>query len=296
MGRALYPTADLDLTGKLDWRQDGIASVASHSDPRIDALLRGIRESEIIQAIGRLRAVRSEKPKRIFLITHTPVCLPTQQMRLDDLLPSAPLAQVFLKFDGCVPLAPQLLAEELPEIWSTPEAAKLWFRNNLKGSNPLYKDIYKQNDPFKSEVPHEPPLQQQRTSARGPLVFLYRVKGQKRHSRVLVWRFEFEAQMTLERFLGQEIIEFRLENDMSEDPTTTPTLALIEAQTPVGLEPIASKSLSETASTPLPRWEKPSFRFLEIDPTSAFKARVAAIPHLQEIPSLSPLSWRKVGH
>ena len=276
MGRALYPTADLDLTGTLEWRQDGVSSVASHADPRIDAILRGIRESEIIQAIGRLRAVRSKTLKKVFLITHTPTGLPAHQMRLDDLLPSAALARVFLKFDGIVPLAPRVLSEEMPEIWGSEKEAEDWIRRNLKPAIPLYISIYKQNAGFKSEVPHEPLLHQKRTCARAPLVFLYRVKGQKRHSRVLVWRYEFEAQITLEKFLGQEIVEFRPEQ-VSEDHNATPALAPIEEQTPVGLEDLASKGLSKTASAPIPRWEKPFYRFLEIDPTSAFKARVAAL-------------------
>ena len=64
---------------------------------------------------------------------------------------------------------------------------------------------------------------------------------------------------------------------MSEESTALAVTEPQEEQTPVGLEALASKSISETASALFPRWEKPFYRFLEVDPTSAFKARVAAL-------------------
>jgi hypothetical protein len=48
------------------------------SDPRADAVLKRIRESETSQAIARLRLVWTDYQKRMFLLSNLPVEMPIE--------------------------------------------------------------------------------------------------------------------------------------------------------------------------------------------------------------------------
>lgn len=126
IARALWPSEELNLTGRYEWRGDGLLSVASHPDPRCDAVLRMIREGELLQAIGRLRAVRSMVTKRVYLLTSTPIDLPVTLRPLNEILPNEKLARLLLAGNGTAPMVPDMMARLVPDCWSTPGAAKLW--------------------------------------------------------------------------------------------------------------------------------------------------------------------------
>lgn len=126
--RALWPNADLNLSGAYEYRLDGSVSVACHPDARVDAVLRMHREGEIEQAIGRLRAVAATTPKRVFLVSNCPIEHPAQEITLTEMLPEAKLARLLLAFNGAAPLVPRLMAERLPDVWATPNAASEWVK------------------------------------------------------------------------------------------------------------------------------------------------------------------------
>ena len=58
------------------------------SDARIEAVHQQLREAESIQAIARLRLVRNELRKRVFILSNVPLEIPVDQLiKFDDLMP-----------------------------------------------------------------------------------------------------------------------------------------------------------------------------------------------------------------
>jgi len=229
IARALWPRAALALTGSYVWAQDGVASVASHPDPRCDELLRTLRESEIAQAIGRLRAVRSSEEKLVILLTHTPIGLPVEARALEEIVLPAKLAKLLLAGHGVAPLVPALMAAMLPEEWANPKAAEDWLRRDLKPALPLDRCLYKRSAGFK-----------------------FRTAGQRRASSCLSWLPIEEAGERLEQLTGREVVDCRRVEPPAPRPTwTQPTFTV----TRYALQP------PEAAPEP-PRpwaWEKPAF-------------------------------------
>lgn len=183
--RALYPQEDLVFGGRYVWRTDGISSVASHPDSRCDGLLRTFREGEVEQALGRLRGVRASKPKRVFVLTHTPISQPgIKQMPLEQILMPEGLARLLIKGDGVAPLVPRIMAQMLPELWATEKAAKRWGEHNLKAPNALSNSLHKGYGAFK-----------------------FRVRSQKRGSLALSWLDQFDTRSKLEALMSAEVVE-----------------------------------------------------------------------------------------
>ncbi len=182
--RALWPSEPLDLTGAYAWRTDGLASVASHQDSRCDGLLRMFREAEINQAIGRLRGVRSLTPKRVYVLTHTPVEIPgIKMMTLDQIVMPEGLSRLLIKTNGAAPLVPEIMTALLPDVWSSAKSAS-HFRDRLKTPFLLGKFIHK-----------------------GFGVFKFRTRGQKRASTCLSFHDQFNTWELLERVIGIDVIE-----------------------------------------------------------------------------------------
>lgn len=238
--RALFPKDDLVLGGRYVWRTDGISSVASHPDPRCDSLLRSFREGEIEQAIGRLRAVRSPRTKRVFILTHTPVSLPgIKKMALDQILMPEGLARLLLKFNGVAPLVPTFMAGSLPEIWSSPKAAEDWLRRVLKPANPLGIYLLKASAGFK-----------------------FRATGQKRGSRCLSWHDQFDTWQILEEVMGIEVVECA-EAGAEGNPAPPPETVQVEP------EPVPDRTVI---------WSRPSFQVFNLtELIPELRGRIAAI-------------------
>ena len=55
-------------------------TIPSFSDPRIDAVLKQIREAETLQVIARLRLVWAMYQKRVFLLSNLPVEMPVDHL------------------------------------------------------------------------------------------------------------------------------------------------------------------------------------------------------------------------
>jgi hypothetical protein len=191
--RALYPREDLTFTGQYINAMDNGIVVASHPDPRCDALLRAARESEIEQGIGRLRAVRSPTTKRVFLLTNTPLPYPVQHARFNDVVMPGALARYMLKMKGVAVMSPGFMADTMPELWGDQRAAENWIQRTLKYSLPLLNRFNKHFEYFK-----------------------FRRYGQKRHSFVLSLHDLSHTREELERVLQAPIVEIK------PDTTATP--------------------------------------------------------------------------
>jgi hypothetical protein len=66
-----------------------LAGIKTFSDPRVQACLEQTRESEILQAVARLRMVWSGYNKSVFILTNIPVDLPIDKLTtMDDIIPN----------------------------------------------------------------------------------------------------------------------------------------------------------------------------------------------------------------
>jgi|GEM_PF-6505755 len=101
-----------------------------HPDPLGQLLLEQIRESETTQAIGRLRLVHAEKPKRVVIICSVPVDMTVDELvTLDELAGTpgrtGPIGRLRLAMDqvGILPLGARDLACAFPKIFPSKSSA-----------------------------------------------------------------------------------------------------------------------------------------------------------------------------
>ena len=93
-----------------------------------------IREAEIIQAITRIRSVRADLQKRIFLLHYLPVEMPVNPfIDFNELMPDK-FEMVFIK-RGNIPLKPLDLEKMRPDLGLTKEAIKSVYHRS-KASDP----------------------------------------------------------------------------------------------------------------------------------------------------------------
>lgn len=215
--RALWPREALKLSGRYQWSQDGVSSVAAHPDGRCDGLLRMCREAEVQQAIGRLRAVRSPIRKRVILLGHTPTGLPVEARRFDDLVPPVPLARLLLAGNGVAPLVPALMSEMVPECWSSVDSAKAWLKRE-RVSLCLGRYIYKGNDTLK-----------------------FRCEGQRCPSKALTWLdYVFDAWENLERLSGRRVVDCQ----RTVEPPPSPDWQAMSVVVRSGVEPTVAVGIT----------------------------------------------------
>lgn len=198
--RALWPDAALNLTGKFEWQRCEFtgAGVSGHQDDKVDAVLRSIRESEIAQAIGRLRAVRSETMKQVILLSTAPAPRqPDAVVELDDVLPSYRWARVINDSNGVVITNPTHLSGTLPDVFATPNEAEKWLsRERLKPPVFLMSSIHI------SETGDLKPIQ-------------YRLSGQKgKLAKALTWMTdEPTLKHAIEQATGRTVTALQVTQD-----------------------------------------------------------------------------------
>ena len=110
--------------------------VPSFSDPRIEAVQKQIREAETVQAIARLRLVRADYQKRVFLLSNLPVEMPVDHLiEFNDLMPDRLEMELINK--GDLPLTPLGLEKMRPDLGYTGASARQIFQADCsKASNP----------------------------------------------------------------------------------------------------------------------------------------------------------------
>ena len=111
-------------------------SRSAFSDPRTEAIQGQIREAETVQAIARLRLVRADYQKRIFLLSNLPVEMPVDHLiEFSDLMPDR-LEMELIK-TGDLPLTAMGLEKMRPDLrYSGASARKLFQPDRSKASNP----------------------------------------------------------------------------------------------------------------------------------------------------------------
>ena len=109
-------------------------SRSAFSDPRIEAIQGQIREAETVQAIARLRLVRADYQKRIFLLSNLPVEMPVDHLiGFNNLMPDKLEMELIKR--GNVPLTRKGLLAMRPDLELSDEAAKKVVQRS-KASNP----------------------------------------------------------------------------------------------------------------------------------------------------------------
>lgn len=247
IARALWPREALNFTGRYVWRQDGLLSVASHEDPRIDAVLRMLREAEIHQAIGRLRAVRAARIKRVILLTSTPIDLPTQLLNIDDILPPEKMARLFHAGQGVIPQSPDLMARLCPELWPKAKAAEDWGRKS-KPDFPLYRTLFKQKSGLLRRI-------------------RYLQKGTAKPRHALTALDDFDTWLKLEGILGAPIAWLR-EIDAETPAPAPPAPAPVWEKPAYTVKPY--KFREPIPPPPWPAWAKPAFKIHAIPALETF--------------------------
>ena len=115
-------------------------TLPSFSDPRIDAVLKQIREAETLQVIARLRLVWATYQKRVFLLSNLPVEMPVDHLiQFEDLIPDK--LELELMKTGDLPLAALGLRKMRPDFGYSEDAAKKQIARS-KASDP--KSLLKQ--------------------------------------------------------------------------------------------------------------------------------------------------------
>ncbi|MDR7038811.1 hypothetical protein J2X36_003582 [Methylobacterium sp. BE186] len=108
--------------------------VQAHPDETIQALVEQLREAEVVQAIDRLRLLYRPQQAAVYLLTDLPV-----DVTIDRLEPWGSLVEQRSRIDraaarlpGVLPLVPNWLVSERPDLWSTKKEASMDIERLLK--------------------------------------------------------------------------------------------------------------------------------------------------------------------
>lgn len=119
--------------------------VQGHPDPRVELLLRSIREGEIEQAVDRLRLIHTGAAKRVLLLTSTPTGIVVDRLvPWGDLEPSR--VEVAFAEADFAPLTARECVRLRPDLWATEDGAKKALQRE-RGDNPFYKISIEGNVP-----------------------------------------------------------------------------------------------------------------------------------------------------
>jgi hypothetical protein len=122
---------------------------AWHPDPIVEAMRRRACEGELIQAIGRLRSIRSKTPKKVLLVTNVivPGIVPNRGIPYRELKRGKCHATAIdeyihrLSSNGdVVPLGAAEMVKLAPDLFPNPKAAED-ARREIKSRVPLYNTI-----------------------------------------------------------------------------------------------------------------------------------------------------------
>lgn len=134
IARALYYTDKVPLILTGVWNEQTRAyrtasplgvDIKAHADPRVQEVVEQLREHESQQAIDRLRLVRSDTTKSVFLLSNLPLAIDVDETRTwNELTGGSRLEQAWGQLNVVLPLNPAWLAGRFPAQWATAEAAK----------------------------------------------------------------------------------------------------------------------------------------------------------------------------
>ena len=129
--------------------------VVVHPDLRVQKILEQIREGESQQAIDRIRLIHATAPKAVYLLSNVVLDVDVDHLvTWEELMNGGSrIEQAWKTLNGVMPLAPEWLATQFPQLWNTADAAKAdvgrgikecQFTNMITISNPtLFKHQYR---------------------------------------------------------------------------------------------------------------------------------------------------------
>ena len=128
-------------------------NVSVHPDYRLQAVMEQTRERENEQALDRLRLVHHQgAPKEVLLLSNLPLDIDVDELRSTREIVQGGnrIEQAFARQDdGVLPLRPEWLAANCPDLWPTAEAAKKDIARK-KGQTPNI-NIIRDMSPFEYE-------------------------------------------------------------------------------------------------------------------------------------------------
>jgi len=127
----------------------------AHPDPLVEAVRRQICDVELVQAVGRARAIRrtAENPVHIVLLTSVPIDVPVDNLfPLKDMLPDR---VAIMAARGAVLENSADLATAYPDLFPTPKAAARWWEKRSPPSP--YKDFFIKAGGTPRRVVYQPP-------------------------------------------------------------------------------------------------------------------------------------------
>jgi len=100
--------------------------VMVHPDPRVQLVHEQTRECETLQAIDRIRATQSKHPKTIVILSNVPLPLVVDELiSYQDIVRPDKIEQLLASYrKHVVPLSPEFLFEQHPELFGGVDAAK----------------------------------------------------------------------------------------------------------------------------------------------------------------------------
>ena len=216
VGAGTWPQAIVRLAPRATGTPEGV-TVARHPDPRAEAVRAAVCEGELVQAVGRARAVRRHpgNPLTVILAGCTPIpgLVPDRLVQWRELVPDT--WQVIVARHKVLPLAPRGLVEA--GGWSTPAAAR-------KAMQRLVGE--------RVDIPLESILTKQlSTLFQAPTLYRYRLQGQRGSASLALGEGDPElAQAALVALLGQVAVWEAVEQAAqaaAEQPEAPP--AVLEA-------------------------------------------------------------------
>jgi hypothetical protein len=155
--------------------------VSVHPDHRVQAVVKQIRDAEMLQAIDRLRLIHSDRRKTVYILCNIPLDIPVDRLvTWGQLIPDERLAEAIAQCDArgweALPLVPKELSRLFPDLWETQKAAERWLSKN--------------------------PLERSVDIIRDWGVFKYRPVDQRQWSRALILRNIADRSAALGKVLG----------------------------------------------------------------------------------------------
>lgn len=109
---------------RIDGNAVGVGTVV-HADDRVQAVLEQVRECESVQAIDRLRLIHCPQIKLVYVLSSIPLDLDVHELRTwSELIDGTRLEQAWDRARGVLPLQPDWLYGQHPDLWPTAGAAK----------------------------------------------------------------------------------------------------------------------------------------------------------------------------
>lgn len=118
----------------------------THGDPLAAAVLRQHQAEELGQALDRIRAVRAEMPKDIYLLTSVVVDVTVDELVALDELAGTELELLLERFGGLVPLSEEWLTTRAGDLFPSVQSVKDWKRRDLRWQTAI--GIYSSLPPY----------------------------------------------------------------------------------------------------------------------------------------------------